>query len=693
MKISSSRLASLLVASFVLFTLGSISLNSSVVLIFLIALTALAGKGVIGCIDPKSTFRLQSVGPAFLFGYIFIGTIWSSWSQSLILWILLGTFTVYGFVIFVQEMRAKPRKIKKSDAIKVSFGATNILLFSGALWTWQRWTPIDIDGNWRYQTDVLYIEALTHSFSVNGPSHSLLSPTDGLNYHWLSYAFSGFLSEHANLPSLYSTNWILPLIIYFLITKVVSLFDLSHEKDHLERKNTILFLVVIGIGFEIPSWIPLGALSTAFALPLLALIVLVITQTLNGKFHLRSTTPILFLLMFGLVGTKVHAAILLVSTMIGLAVLMSLNQGRKRSKEDEFGKLLLILFTLLVGFFFGYWNFFYGESRDFPVAIGISINSLSLIPLCLLVHICVADFNLKTNENRLSVFFIVFGSLLSTFTVHWSGNEIWFIYAAFPVSLMLSINIKKVQYCRTLVTNKVQAVTILFISLTLASLWKVVENLNGDWGRSFRSLIELVLPSFCLLVWMLRNKSVKAETVKVLSTLLGAAAIGVATCSLAISLFTGPIYSKSESIFGYGPTKELYRGSVSISDSEAGDWVRRELPKDVLFITNRFCVDAEAYSADCNDTWAAGSAFSRRNFLLDGAGYVSKEYGRNTGGDFLRVNLDQWFSEPNELFFTRLKELGVTHIWLDHRAGFNPEILKYTNSQFRSNYIEILALN
>lgn len=632
-------------------------------------------------------------GLKFVLGYVVVSMTWFYIQNEALLSFLIIALCTLKFVQILSRRSIRSNKVR----IGMSFARTEInsalILFILSAWTWQRWTPINPQGFWKYQTDTFYIESLSNSFFINQTRHSLLSNYDHLNYHWLSYSYVGLLTHFSNLPNFYAVHWIMPIVILLLLRSAISMLYRNVKFHRVQDISLATLLIVIGPGFEIPSWIPFSAISTSLSIPICLYLIFFVTESISETVPKFQSLMIVALLIFGLTGTKGSTGIVITLSFLLLIIIATLYYLVTNKRLINLKLAVLPLLTLLVTFSFAYFFFFGGETRRFPLRFGLSLNSLSLIGICLVLFLSVSRLDLRHIYSGISYCLVIIGSLFAIFSIDSSGNEIWFLYASYPIALILSLDKHRHSNCikdEVLIRANLRN---MLIALSMTIMWKYAENMTGNMGRAARTLIEMFVPVVVLILINFAYLSKKKlEIWSKFRFEISKIIILNAAFTLLINTVAGPIYSKSTSIYSYGSTTNVGLGAISKHELETGRWINANLPIKAIFITNRLCLSNIEQPPACDDTWAAGSAFAKRNFLLDGTGYVSKTYGKSHHQNEDEVLIQNFFSSPNKNIVAKLQEVGVHFIWLDKRSYWNPKIREFSRTLFSSGYLEVLRI-
>lgn len=693
----------LILLAFLANTLSQISDASILRLFALLIFTVGFGKTISYAVFGTSNQIQLNSGFYFVVGSVSIAITWVYVVKVPALIVLILMISLFGlFKMCREEFSTKTLSGFRDRFTSWSRSELSLplSLFIGVAWTWQRWNPINSTELWKYQTDVMHIEALSRSFLVNGFDHTLLSPEDDLRYHWISYSFAGFLADNAALPAFYAINWILPLIVYLVISRLIDLFDLDLESRNFTTKSVVLVCLILGIGFEIPTWLPLMAFSTYFALPILFCIIYLICIVLRESYHSSRYFVVISFLTFALVGSKGSTAVVTVLAFLVVCILNLLPSKLRLRESRVVDKkwLVLICVTLIFSLSLGWYVFFSGEIRSRPIEIGLSLNAASLIPACLMVFYGLCDTSLRNFNSRLAFSFFVVGSLLSLLTRHPSGNELWFLFASMPACLVLAFSRSKFDSIFHVLSQPPKLILSISLSIATAGLWMSFENYDAVNSRIARSAIEMFIPVLAF-SFMALNKSRVFVSIRMFrqesnwTTILITSLLLTSLFNTLESFRTGPIYANSKGIYGYGPSRDAFDATVSSYDFQAAEWVRENTAQDVLFVSNRFCVNALDSFPGCHDIWATASALTQRNFLIDGGGYVAKTYGSTRDPSRLENLVMEVFNSPNEKELTTLVSMGVDFVWLDKRSFFSPEIYDFSSIVFSAGYLEVLKLS
>jgi hypothetical protein len=151
--------------------------------------------------------------------------------------------------------------------------------------------------------------------------------------------------------------------------------------------------------------------------------------------------------------------------------------------------------------------------------------------------------------------------------------------------------------------------------------------------------------------------------VQVLVSCVMASIIGITA-----SLVRGPIYAESKGYVGYGESNRESIGAFSSSYIQAGKWIKDKVDSDARFFTNRQCIDPKARYENCQDIWFYASAFSQRQFLIEGGAYniSDQQFVRKMNND-QRVSL-RFSLNPNLADLSYLWSRDVRWGWIDKQV-------------------------
>jgi hypothetical protein len=557
----------------------------------------------------------------------------------------------------------------------------------------QNAAPILFEGHWKYHEDVAIMESYANSLNINGLSRSILSDSGQMKYHWIVYGFTSLINDFAQLPPFVFLNWIWPLIVLALI---VALFITTKSLN--QRNNSWgLFLLLAGVGFEIGSWVNFSSPTTLGAIPIVIICSAIFVKSYEAHVLSMELVLYLFLFVFFLTGTKGSTAVVFTASVIIFHALQHWIKGKNKnfSKSRD-----IVVFAIFMSFTLGYF-FFFNQREIFPLNLGISLNSISLIPL---VIMSLLTFKFSAGSFAQSYFYAILfvGVCLAIFTRHNSGNELFFLIASIQISYYLAMAFGNVEFPSQLFVSSwektkskvigISSVSIIAIFFTL--LWKAAEHLKDVAGKVSRSLIELSIPaaficSTLLISWISKQVILK-KLEQLIRILIHVPAI-IGCLSLTTNLMMGPTSSNGKQL-------DATQGGISRDYFRAGEWVRLNLDPSVQFITNRYCVIPASTPPDCLDTWAIASTLTSRNFLFDGGAYVHQSWGLveksvqrslYTKEDLLGY---EFMTTPTAQEFKKLIDRGVNWVWLDKNSEFSPDVFCFVQERFGTKEVSILYL-
>ena len=145
--------------------------------------------------------------------------------------------------------------------------------------------PLTWTGLWSgYHSDMLFFEAVGSSLAGWGPLASIFSPDSVIRYHWLTYAWTGFLNESAGAAPFVSLTRVLPLVTLISAVLIAATWTRSLTKSTWAPTLAVALIVTGGyagasygtiLNFDSPStaltsvwlmaaiWIALGCVERA----------------------------------------------------------------------------------------------------------------------------------------------------------------------------------------------------------------------------------------------------------------------------------------------------------------------------------------------------------------------------------------------------------------------------------------------
>jgi hypothetical protein len=294
-------------------------------------------------------------------------------------------------------------------------------------------------------------------------------------------------------------------------------------------------------------------------------------------------------------------------------------------------------------------------------------------------------------------------------TNDYAGNQLYFLISAITLCIVPSLVLieKLVFEDKVLVKDfsmiqridKGRLSTLILTALgggALASAtWIFFENrqqLIGDLGRAFAPTLLLII-SLALAIFVYfrgRRQNLKFQSIFIAISL--AVSFTSTSLGIAASLIRGPIYADNQGYAGFGKSFRESPGAVSANFFDAANWVKKNTDPNVRFFTNRQCYSPKSRYDDCIDSWAYASGVTKRQFLIEGGGWVLKD-----NSDLHKMNVDQIVSlrfslSPNLNDLNYLWSKGIRWGWIDKIVIDRSDWLSLALGVYENEDIAIIKL-
>lgn len=574
--------------------------------------------------------------------------------------------------------------------------------------SWWKWHPLKWPGWWRYQIDVPYFESYSNSLALLGTTQSLMNPLQNSRYHWFSYAWVGSLNNSIQFEPFTVLTRLLPLVATIMAISVAWAWAASATITKWIPLLAAATLVA-GPGMSIGSFIILRSPSSAMTVGWSLAFSFSLMEILKGNIKSVGGLGTLLLLASGVVGGKSSISPIVACAVLSLLV-ASFRWGkliRMRIYYAGFFSLLTIclMFYILIYSSLGYtlqFGFFTGWPALVLTVVPTSVGLFWLF-----------KYATSSFEPILvySIAVVVSGLVLSLVTSDSGGNQIMFAVAAASIivvpsfigidRLVRSINFGE-QWAfisKHSITGNFIIIFCLLVPGTISFMvWVTFENSGTTSGRVLRGLAPLSLWVFAIISSLILRKIFQKNTQKfgnikyfLTITLITSTFVGSILYSIS-AIAIGPIYSRSDTIIGYGASENERLGFINYDYFEAGKWVQKNTPSNAFFFTNRQCVEALSVNSNCDSRWFVASAVTKRQFLIEGISYSSMPFSSPTsisGNQLLSIR----FSEsPSREDANLMWEKGVRWGWIDHAMPGGRSWLGFAEIVYANKYVSIIKL-
>jgi hypothetical protein len=551
--------------------------------------------------------------------------------------------------------------------------------------TYSRWNPITWIGWWKFHIDLPYFESYSNSLATLGTTENFINSKFLVKYHWFAYAWVGSLGNSLNLDPLIVLTRILPLVTFCMAATISYAWAKDYSKKFLTPIIAAL-IVVAGPGLSIGSYVMLRSPSQAIAGCWCLAFSLLFLRIIDGR--ITGITPyfMLALLAAGVVGGKGSNL-----AVIGVGVLSILFISLRQIQTSKLRIYISCIVSLVV--FVGIYEKLIASSEIRPLNFGVYLGwpslFLTITPFVIGIY-GLLKFRNSSEQSLLtySLALLFSGSLLSLFTHHPAGNQIYFVLTAALVCVVPSLigiekvisNSEKVLWQNIELSRvrhlKVAVSIIILIGGIFSSLiWANSENMTGNLGKIYRAIAPLPIYLSSLFICLLaiivykHNQKRFSQRIELFLVSLLVASMIASVSGTIQSIYNGPIYSRSAGVSGSGKSTSVRPGSISFNYVKAGKWVQENIKNGNLFFTNRQCIDAKSSYSDCEGYWYYASAFSKHQFLIEGAAMTNLE-----DSDMSKMSARQALSyrfslAPNMEDLKTLWESNVRWGWIDRQVS------------------------
>jgi hypothetical protein len=225
-----------------------------------------------------------------------------------------------------------------------------------------------------------------------------------------------------------------------------------------------------------------------------------------------------------------------------------------------------------------------------------------------------------------------------------------------------------------------------------------MENSITKFSKAGRTLAPILLFISCLFIFAVAERVFKFKSrqfigrLNLFYILLISTSLIASFSSVLISTFTGPIYSGSSTVVGYGASTRESPGSISYNYVKAGRWVQENIESTELFFTNRQCFNSKSTENSCYGYWFYASALTKRSFLIEGG--VNTDFQQNAQ---LEMSKDGELSyrfarSPSRRDLDELWARNVRWGWIDRQVSNISDWKGLANEIYSNHDIAIIEL-
>jgi hypothetical protein len=640
---------------------------------------------------PMSIFMGIGIGGVFGFSFSILASIFIQAFLGLN-WGWVLPFTIWIFMVGINLVKKK--------SIKLNFTAIDlndvkwifIGLLPGILYIigWWLRNPVEWQGKRNFYIDLPYNEAVQNSVSIFWPPQNLMSSGSGLRYHWFSHLWAGRISEDINLQSFVAQTRLMPIFA------LVSLGYLTYAfcRESLLNQKISAAATAVSVGGIAISNLNGGNYEKSPSLFLSLVLILGIFYLITNLAEPRTKPKTcvyfiaIFLLFMTAIGTKGSSGPILLS---GVTLALIHNVLTKRITHTF---ALLTFSAYLIGFLIMFKTLFQGTT---DLQFGLHLNWLALISTTsslLIGLLALKNIQIRSTEIYFIMGCIISGSVLSMLFWNVDGAQNYFIIQSLVVAIVPVFKgfqiateslPKPLKSTRFALKNRL-AISIILSFLTYMTFWILGENNNNRMLRGFSAVSAILVP--ILLLFRLKSKFNGKQLIIVsISALL----IGTYFQSGRV-LIRDWQENHENSKNSSGEISTTYSASINMDHIEAGKWVKENIGKDKVMVTNRQCLVADAAVDLCDKRWFLASALTGRQIYNEGSTFNSKNKRIVTSFREREKLSSEIATNASLQLIENLKINGINYVWFDKEVPHNDKITKYLKSVFENQTVLIFKI-
>jgi hypothetical protein len=618
----------------------------------------------------------------------------------------LSPFTI---ALFVANTSLR-RDFRRLNFLNLVSSGTLVLV------AWWISTRLASDRWWyhNHSNDLQFFESLAWTSARWGvDEHPGLVGGSFLNYHWLSYAFSGSISFMANLEP-YEALAILgpPLLLFFFASLIVSV---NLKRNSEKRFSRWLWIFVL---LSVMPWVRMDSFSFSIfaALAFLSLVI-------NNQHYDSRSTFVLFVLAMTLCFSKVTTSAVVLIVLIAFAVVQLMRREKvtflvpaitltavlailtaQLFSSNPAGDQLFLLAPNLEGFLREFLEFW--ESGNLVAQVCIWILVLTTKP--------------KFARQLISIpaAALMVASLLLVASWIQAGKESAYIGipALFLLTFIIANGLSLPQEIGPLrILSQISVVGV--AALAAFGARPLMRRLNdrtglGDWlgrdlwGVGLASGVTILI--LCMSFTLFLVTAVPAfgnSRVRVVFFYLGLSALAGQFIGYSVDNY------RRESFVEPSTYEEWSYNSSAFATTElrnVGDWIRRNTNESSILASNNFSFkgdgwwmrivkNPEKHAMRLTETSWGGANYllpaeTRRRFLIQGPRF-QVGYSLPSLDQIERMNVSLEFANrPDEATLRRLKEYGVTGFVVNLNLALERDWSRFAEEKFRSGSFVYLDL-
>lgn len=589
---------------------------------------------------------------------------------------------------------------------------------------------------WQMSREQPFLETIATSVSKFGSFKNILATGFTINYHWLSYGWSGLLTKQTEADLFLIQTKVLPVALAIACALII--FALAKA---LQASDTAAFIALaLLVTYEtVPTWgwgFHLGQIhssSNFFAQFLLIAFFVSFVRYFHDSLKQSPLLPAI--LLSAVLVTKSSHGLLILGALTSLLFLQIIS--RRSSKKTA--RLLLASFPLCVAIYFiyfiktgmksslGYFTFVWeqqGELRDFAnmkpwftLAAIILVFGLGGYQFILTTFSIRKIFKELNPVATFSALFALIG-LGATSFLDFSGDnseQLYFLQAvSFLPIVVFVVELTKKEI--RIYANKSKYLFVFIIGFISGASLEFIPNLNSGSKiaislRLFRSLVVLIPLGVSILIYLVVRQR-KPKTVVLSISVL----VLISFASTSFGIFSNNIVERQSRTYAERTRQKLSMDQLFANGSrDVGTWIRANSAESDIFASNFFCDDMKCsgdgwFEQSIGNTphkftpagygtytgfrsWSVELALeSQRQFLIQA--YVNF-WQYESPPDWLRERVDasvEFADSPSVQTFDYLKAKRVTWFVVDLESTTNRNWNEFATEMYSNDRFLVLKL-
>ena len=489
-------------------------------------------------------------------------------------------------------------------AVPIGVVATSVALF----WSIQ----IRPSFWWQMSREQPFLETIATSVTKFGSFKNILATGFTINYHWLSYGWSGLLTKQTETDLFLIQTKGLPVALAIACALII--FALAKA---LQASDTAAFIALaLLVTYEtVPTWgwgFHLGQIHSSSNFFAQFLLIAFFVSFVRYFHDSSKRSPILpAILLSAVLVTKSSHGLLILGALISLLFLQIIS--RRSSKKTA--RLLLTSFPLCAAIYFiyfiktgmksslGYFTFVWeqqGELRDFAnMKLWFTLAAVILVFGLGGYQFVVTTFSIKKiykELNPVATFSALFAlvGLGATSFLDFSGDnseQLYFLQAvAFLPIVVFVVELTKRDI--KIYANKSKYLCVFIIGFISGASLELIPNLNSGSKiaislRLFRSLVVSIPLGVSILIYLVVRQR-RPKTVALSISVL----VLISFASTSFGVLSSNIVERQSRTYAERTRQKLSMDQLFANGSrDVGMWIRANSAESDIFASNFFCDD------------------------------------------------------------------------------------------------------